>query len=558
MTTDTYSVARPTGTSLLTTSPSEASGAAVYGYTVNDGIAFRSATTASPGLVAVTRMYRAATADFIWVTTAGEASSAASAGYVSQGVNFYAATSLLYEAGSGTSCTVGVYRLVKGALHRYAVDAARVDALLAQGWTSEGIRFYARRPSAVPAFSHPGIGIGAGRLDLLRANISAGVQPYAANYANTVSRVTTNGLPVYTATPAAVVGCNASTATDTAHPCYWERKDSERAYQYALLANLDPDRSARARYAAKAIEIINAWSSTLTAHQDPGGTFSLGQTRLNSSWAAMNWTRAGELVRYPTYPGDPSLWTAAQVSAFNTMLTNAYRPWVEPAHSGGGANLLMSMADAYVSIAVFQNDRARFNAALDRWRAQLRSVLYLSSDGAQPLPFVGQAQTDIGYMRSYWYSNYFVNGQEGEICRDVSHASMSFAALANTAETARLQGVDLYGENDVRIRTAVEYNAGQAADRFPAAPATPAPAPAGLCRGQAEQTTAGYSLPVLATGGESFKLTWRQLYLHYSTRANVPMPQLLRLLQQPAMDSQWYRSDMYMVEERLTASAPLP
>ncbi|WP_029151161.1 hypothetical protein [Microbacterium indicum] len=54
----------------------------------------------------------------------------------------------------------------------------------------------------------------------------------------------------------------------------------------------------------------------------------------------------------------------------------------------------------------------------------------------------------------------FQNGQTQETCRDLNHTSMGLAGTINAAETASLQGDDLYGEQQARITTAVSYATG--------------------------------------------------------------------------------------------------
>ena len=44
-----------------------------------------------------------------------------------------------------------------------------------------------------------------------------------------------------------------------------------------------------------------------------------------------------------------------------------------------------------------------------------------------------------------------------ETCRDLSHPIIGLESIVNAAETARIQGVDLYGEQKQRIAAAYEY-----------------------------------------------------------------------------------------------------
>ena len=50
-------------------------------------------------------------------------------------------------------------------------------------------------------------------------------------------------------------------------------------------------------------------------------------------------------------------------------------------------------------------------------------------------------------------------GLQQETLRDFSHMAFGLGAMANAAETARIQGVDLYGEERERIVAGFELNA---------------------------------------------------------------------------------------------------
>src|SRR5439155_13493360 len=53
----------------------------------------------------------------------------------------------------------------------------------------------------------------------------------------------------------------------------------------------------------------------------------------------------------------------------------------------------------------------------------------------------------------------FVDGLLQESVRDSQHANMGLSSMVNAAETARQQGLDLYGEQAKRIMAALEFQA---------------------------------------------------------------------------------------------------
>lgn len=115
-----------------------------YGFTDVRGEVFRAASGAGEGLVAVNRLYKPGSNDFVWISNPVEIGKAvATYGYVDQGVNFHAAA-------GPAACAQPVYRLLKGSMHRHASSEAERDALVAAGWRYETISFYAARAVAPP------------------------------------------------------------------------------------------------------------------------------------------------------------------------------------------------------------------------------------------------------------------------------------------------------------------------------------------------------------------------------------------------------------------------
>ncbi|MCL1961501.1 MAG: right-handed parallel beta-helix repeat-containing protein [Desulfovibrionaceae bacterium] len=141
-----YQVINPAlQTNLLTASENEAANAAKYGFTDSRGAPFNASLTPVDGLVAVHRLYNAATNDFVWITDPNEVTSAIQKyGYADNGINFYASP-------SASTCTQPVYRFIKGNIHRFAVSQADRNDLAASDWKSEGVAFHANVPSD-PAF----------------------------------------------------------------------------------------------------------------------------------------------------------------------------------------------------------------------------------------------------------------------------------------------------------------------------------------------------------------------------------------------------------------------
>lgn len=145
MTTSIYKAVNPkTAASLLTTNSKEiASANTKYGFTDTRGTLFKAASKTGTGLEPVYRLQK--NNDFIYLPSKANSNELANAqnkyGYKAQGINFYASDKAL-------SCTVPVYRYLKGSIHRYVVDAAEQKSLTAAGWKNEGVVFNVLKATA--------------------------------------------------------------------------------------------------------------------------------------------------------------------------------------------------------------------------------------------------------------------------------------------------------------------------------------------------------------------------------------------------------------------------
>ena len=114
------------------------------------------------------------------------------------------------------------------------------------------------------------------------------------------------------------------------------------------------------------------------------------------------------------------------------------------------------MSEALINIGVFNDDRDVFELGIKMWRGRTPAYIYLKSDGPTPIepPGCGTAiWGNKGHMPE------LVDGLLQETARDTHHAWMAFASLVNAAETAYIQGVDLYSEEGKRITAAMEFQA---------------------------------------------------------------------------------------------------
>ena len=322
--------------------------------------------------------------------------------------------------------------------------------------------------------------VGGTQLDFVRAKLAAGAQPWKAAFDQLRSSASLSRAPA----PRADVDCGSHSVPDNG--CSAEREDALAAYGDALVWYLTRD----ARYAAAAIRLMDAWSATLQTHSNSNAP-------LQTGWAGAGWSRAAELVKSTTaWPNAPR---------FAAMLRSAYLP-VLLQGSGANGNWELIMTDALMGIAVFLDDRTSFNRAVALWRGRVPAYIYLKSDGPAPLSPPAHRKAGAS-LASYWFGQAtLADGVAQETCRDFGHTAMGFNAAFHAAETARIQGVDLWGEQKTRLAAGLEFHASYELG---------AAVPSWLCGGQVNLGTGGY---------------WEAGYDALHTRLGVALPLTGKLL----------------------------
>ncbi|MFF4965755.1 alginate lyase family protein [Streptomyces sp. NPDC001037] len=293
--------------------------------------------------------------------------------------------------------------------------------------------------SAPSAFVHPGVTVSQAQLDFARGKVLAGAQPWKGAFDQmTASKYADlNRTPK----PRATVECGSYSNPD--YGCTDERQDAIAAYTDALAWYITRD----ARYAQKAIQIMDAWSATITSHTNSNAP-------LQTGWAGSSWPKAAEIIKY-TYPGG---W--AGQNRFAAMLRDVYLPVVIKGSNSNG-NWELSMTEAAVGISVFLEDKASYDTAMARFRTRAAAYVYLASDGDLPKTVPSQNLNTRDKIVSYWQGqSTFVTGLTQETCRDLTHTGYGISAISHIAETSRIQGQDLYG-TDVgeRLRQALGFQA---------------------------------------------------------------------------------------------------
>jgi hypothetical protein len=298
----------------------------------------------------------------------------------------------------------------------------------------------ADRAEAAPAtFTHPGVTVSRGQLDFARQQVNAGAQPWKGAYDQMMASPYAS--LSRTPKPRAVVECGSYSNPNNG--CTDEREDAIAAYTQALAWYITRD----ARYAQKAIQLMDAWSATIQDHTNSNAP-------LQTGWAGSSWPKAAEIIKY-TYDGS---W--ANSGRFATMLRTVYLPEIINGSNSNG-NWELSMMEASLGISVFLEDKASYDKAMAKFRTRTAAFVYLSSDGALPKTVPSQNLDTAQKIINYWQGqSTFVNGLTQETCRDLTHTGYGISAISHVAETSRIQGQDLYG-TDVgeRLRHALGFQA---------------------------------------------------------------------------------------------------
>ena len=397
--------------------------------------------------------------------------------------------------------------------------------------------FPATTPPPLPpppgGFVHPGLHLDQGELDFVKAKVAAGAEPWTSQF-NKARNSSLNTRAWVDQTVATMQCGNAGSVVDLG--CTVARDDGLKAYTYALLFAYSGDKT----YAAKAITILNAWSAKLKTIVYDGTDNNTYQAPLQAAWMAEMWPRSAEILRY-----SDSGWSASDAARFGTMLQAVLLPHIVKGWYGHSGNWNTSMANGVLNIGVYKSDRATFQTGLALWAQALRNTFYLKADG--PYPFGSTDYTNAdgtwkpGKLASGWWgANEF--GQErdsgitSEVCRDLGHTQMQLASVAQGAETARIQGTDLFGPNQERIIATYEFVARYVNLYAPPNNAAKVVAvESWVCNGSMDVD----QLP-----------TWEIAYNHYVTGEGVSMPRTTALI--PTVRKYGSYTNLQMAWETLT------
>ncbi len=262
-------------------------------------------------------------------------------------------------------------------------------------------------------FVHPGVAHSQVSIDLIKAKIAAGEQPWSGAWEGL--KASRNASLDWQHEPFANVERGPYNNPNIGSSQFSD--DAKAAYTHALCWAI----SGEASHAKKSAEIIDAWSAKLT---------SIGNhdARLLIGMSGYHFCIAAELLKHTD-----TNWPKEQQDQFARMLRKIWYPVIKDFYPSANGNWDASMLQAMMAMGVFLDDQDMFDRAKEYFLA-------------------GKGNGAIG--------NYFKeSGQCQESGRDQGHTQMGLEFLANTCETAWIQGVDLYGALDNRLLKGFEYTA---------------------------------------------------------------------------------------------------
>jgi hypothetical protein len=247
--------------------------------------------------------------------------------------------------------------------------------------------------------------------------------------------------------------------------------DAGAAYQNAIMWVITGDQE----YATKAQEVINKWSVTL---KKIGGQDAV----LMAGLGPFKMINAAEILRY-THSG----WSAADIAQAEKHFREVVYPVIKDYALFANGNWDNAAVKTVMAIGVFCNDRNIFESGLR---------YYVDGAGNGSL------------------KNYVINedGQCQESGRDQAHTQLGLGHLADCAEIAWHQGLDLYGYENNRLLKGFEYTAKY--NLGLEVPYTP----------QLDQTGKYFHENISSESRGKFRMIYEQVYNHYANRAGLEAP----------------------------------
>lgn len=293
--------------------------------------------------------------------------------------------------------------LTNGVTYYYVFSAAMTNG-------ETGNSFEVRATPFAGNFVHPGVMHTFADLERMRTNMLATNAPWFMGYTNMLA-------DSHSSSAYAVAGPLTTIYRDAIVPTLPTafQDDCGGAYQNALLWYLTGDPA----HANKAIQILDAWSSTCT---NAAGS----DVRLAAGLQGFKFIVAAEIIRYTGAP-----WSQAQINTCSNFIRTVILP---QNRMYGGGNWGQIGGISAMGAGVFLDDEAVFNESLNC------------------IKYGAPIECDMGIVN---YIN--PGGWTTEADRDIGHWGLALDDMTEGAATAWCQGVDLWTFLNNRLFVAHEY-----------------------------------------------------------------------------------------------------
>lgn len=268
-------------------------------------------------------------------------------------------------------------------------------------------------------FVHPGINQTKADLDFMKEKVLAGEQPWKDAFEKVKAADPLNY--VIKIEPHIIQG--AYNVPDIGGKLMSD--GAQAAYNCALLWYITGDKV----YAAKAIEIMNAWSKGIWDFDD-------NNAKLLVALSGQVYANAAEIIRY-----SGAGWKEEDIKNFEDMLLSVFYPIIRFYFPEANGNWNGAIERTIMAIAVFTDNRPMFDNAVNNY-------LYAPNNGS---------------ILKYVYPT----GQCQETIRDQPHVQMGLREFAGAARIAFSQGVDLFSVADSRLALGIEWTAKLMMDKYP-------------------------------------------------------------------------------------------
>lgn len=258
--------------------------------------------------------------------------------------------------------------------------------------------------------------------------------------------------------------------------------DFMAAYYNAIMYQINGNEA----HAQKAIQIIDAYAATTKSI--------IGLDKELNGLYGFILTNAAEIMR-STYPA----WPADKIQQCQNMLQSVFYPIVGNFRPCAHGNWDIICMKALMAIAIFTDDIPMFNKTVNYY-------------------YYGEGN---GSIKRYVLTD---AGQLQESNRDQPHTMLALGSMAELAEMALKQGIDLYSANNNAILRGFEYTS-----QYNLGFEVPFQTSYDYC----EKNYADYTPTAISANGRGqFRAVFEIAYNHYVYRKGLAMPQTMAVLGQ--------------------------